>query len=166
MPLVEARPLPSARAQNIRNVAAVCYRWTAMSLAPNRLSSFADQRHLNLETYRRTGQPVTTPVWFAVDREIVYVYTLADSGKVKRIRKNPRVRIAPCDARGALKGTWMQATARIVDEGEAARAHTLLVAKYGWMKRLADLFRKIRPKPRAVIAIVAHPDLTGSSAVS
>jgi PPOX class probable F420-dependent enzyme len=128
-----------------------------MSVAPNRLSSFAEQRYLNLETYRRTGQPVTTPVWFAIERDIIYVYTLADAGKVKRIRNNPRVRIAPCDARGALKGTWVEATARIVDDSEAARAHALFIAKYGWLKRLADLFRKIRPKPRAVIAISVQP---------
>lgn len=117
-------------------------------------ATFTQQRYLNLQTYRRTGQPVATPVWFVVDRNVIYVYSLADAGKVKRIRNNPRVRIAPCDARGTLKGTWVDATARIVDEREAAQAQSLLVAKYGWMKRLADLFRKIRPKPRAVIAIV------------
>jgi PPOX class probable F420-dependent enzyme len=125
-----------------------------MSPEPNRLAAFTGQRYLNVETYRRTGQPVRTPVWFALDREVVYVYSLAAAGKVKRIRNNPRIRIAPCDARGTLKGAWVDATARIVDEREAAHAHALLVAKYGWMKRVADVVRKIRPKPRAVIAIV------------
>lgn len=120
----------------------------------HRLAQLASERYLSLETYRRTGQAVPTPVWFVVHRDSIYVYTLASAGKVKRIRNNPRVRIAPCDARGTLKGAWVEATARIVDETEAAQAHDLLVAKYGWMKRLADLFRKIRPKPRAVIAIV------------
>ncbi len=127
-----------------------------MSVGPNRPAPLAAQRYLNLETYRRTGQPVATPVWFVIERDIIYVYTLASSGKVKRIRNNPRVRIAPCDARGRLRGTWLQATARIVDESEAGRAHALLVAKYGWMKRLADLLRAIRPKPRAVIALTVH----------
>ena len=124
---------------------------SAESLGP---AAFTQQRYLSLETYRRTGQSVATPVWFVVDRDVIYVYSLADAGKVKRIRNNPRVRIAPCDARGGLKGAWVDATARIVDEREAAQAQRLLVAKYGWMKRLADLVRKIRPKPRAVIAIV------------
>jgi len=120
----------------------------------NRLAQFTEPRYLNLQTYRRTGQAVATPVWFAIDRDVIYVYSLATAGKVKRIRNNPKVRIAPCDARGTLNGVWVDATARIVDERDAAQAHGLLVAKYGWMKRLADLFRKIRPKPRAVIAIV------------
>ena len=119
----------------------------------NRLTRFAAERYLSLETYRRTGQPVATPVWFVIDRDLIYVYSLAVAGKVKRIRNNPRVRIAPCDVRGALKGAWMDATARIVDESEAGPAQRLLVAKYGWQKRLFDLLRKIRPKPRAVIAI-------------
>jgi uncharacterized protein len=124
-----------------------------MSPEQNRLAQFTEPRYLNLQTYRRTGQPVLTPVWFAIDRGVIYVYTLATAGKVKRIRNNPKVKIAPCDARGRVKGVWMDATARLVDERDAARVHGLLVARYGWMKRLADLFRKIRPKPRAVIAI-------------
>jgi PPOX class probable F420-dependent enzyme len=118
------------------------------------LATFSPHRYLSLETYRRTGQAVATPVWFVVDRDVIYVYSLATAGKVKRIRNNPRVRIAPCDARGRLTGAWVEATARIVDERHAAQAHGLLRAKYGWMKRLADLFRKMRPKPRAVLAIV------------
>jgi PPOX class probable F420-dependent enzyme len=125
-----------------------------MARADHRLAQLAAERYLSLETYRRTGQAVPTPVWFVVHGETIYVYTLASAGKVKRIRNNPRVRIAPCEARGTLKGLWIDATARIVDEGEAAQAHELLVAKYGWMKRVADLLRTLRPKPRAVIAIV------------
>jgi uncharacterized protein len=125
-----------------------------MSPEQNRLAQFTEPRYLNLETYRRTGQPVGTPVWFAMERGVIYVYSLASSGKVKRIRNNPKVRIAPCDARGTVKGVWVDASARIVDERDAAQAHGLLLAKYGWMKRLADLFRKLRPKPRTVIAIV------------
>jgi PPOX class probable F420-dependent enzyme len=124
-----------------------------MSPEQSRLTQFIEPRYLNLQTYRRTGQAVATPVWFAIDRDVIYVYTLATAGKVKRIRNNPRVKIAPCNARGAVNGVWVDATARIVEERDAAQAHGLLVAKYGWMKRLADLFRKIRPKPRAVIAI-------------
>jgi uncharacterized protein len=125
-----------------------------MAPEQRRLAQLTEARYLSLETYRRTGQAVPTPVWFVVYRDTIYVYTLASAGKVKRIRNNPRVRIAPCDARGRLKGAWVEATARIVSDTEAAQAHDLLAAKYGWMKRLADLFRKIRPKPRAVIAIV------------
>ena len=57
-----------------------------------------------LTTFRKSGQPVPTPVWFAEDGGKVYVYTRSDSGKVKRIRAGGRVELAPCDARGTLLG--------------------------------------------------------------
>ena len=72
----------------------------ARSGAQDRLGQFTQQRYLNLETYRKTGQPVATPLWFAVDRGVIYAYSLATAGKVKRIRNNPKVRIAPCDGAG------------------------------------------------------------------
>ena len=60
------------------------------------LDPFAGQRYLNLESYKRDGTPVQTPVWFAEEEGVLYVYTLANAGKVKRIRRDPHIRIAPC----------------------------------------------------------------------
>ena len=91
-----------------------------------RLSQFADEKYLNLESYRKTGQTVATPVWFAEDGALLYIYSLADAGKVKRIRNNPRVRVTPCDMRGKLKGEWVEARARIVQGAEAVKGHQLL----------------------------------------
>lgn len=68
------------------------------------LAQFDGARYLNLETYRRDGRAVRTPLWFAESGGLLYVYSLADAGKVKRMRNNPRVRLAPCDIRGKLKG--------------------------------------------------------------
>src|ERR671930_611340 len=96
----------------------------------NSLTQFAHQKYLNLETYRRTGQPVATPVWFAEAHGTLYMYSLANAGKVKRIRNNPRVRVMPCDMRGQPQGEWVEATARIVDDREAALGHKLLNDKY------------------------------------
>jgi PPOX class probable F420-dependent enzyme len=117
------------------------------------LAQFADQKYLNLETYRKTGQPVATPVWFAEANGTLYMYSLANAGKVKRIRNNSRVRIVPCDMRGQPKGEWVEAKARILDEREAALGHKLLNDKYGWMKRIGDAFSKLRQRQRVVIAI-------------
>jgi uncharacterized protein len=116
-------------------------------------AQFADQKYLNLETYRKTGQPVATPVWFAEANGTLYMYSLANAGKVKRIRNNSRVRIVPCDMRGQPKGEWVEAKARILDEREAALGHKLLNDKYGWMKRIGDAFSKLRQRQRVVIAI-------------
>jgi uncharacterized protein len=122
-------------------------------MSPNRFSQFAQQKYLNLETYRNTGRPVATPVWFAEAHGTFYIYSLAHAGKVKRIRQNPKVRIVPSDVRGRPKGEWVDAQARILDEQGAARGHQLLNQKYGWMKRIGDAVSRLRRRQRVVMAI-------------
>src|SRR5690242_11851491 len=100
---------------------------------------FAGEKYLSLESFRQNGTAVATPVWFAQDARVFYIYSLANAGKVKRIRSNPRVRIAPCDIRGGLKGDWVDARARILDDAGAQRAHRLLDQKYGLIKRIGSL---------------------------
>ena len=92
-------------------------------------------------------------MWFAEEGEEFFVYSEADAGKVKRIRNNPRVRLAPCDMRGKLKGQWVEATAHILEGPEARHANELLDAKYGWQKRLLGFFARFCPRPRAFLAI-------------
>ncbi len=84
----------------------------------NGLNQLDKQNYLNIETYRKTGVGVKTPVWFVQDDHTIYVRTLADSGKVKRIRNNRKVKIAPCKMDGALLGRWMPATAREVNDSD------------------------------------------------
>ena len=117
------------------------------------LTLFAGQRYLNLESFKRDGTPVQTPVWFAEDHGVLYVYTLTKAGKVKRIRRNPRIRLAPCTMRGTVTGPWVEAEATIVDAPTASHGHALLRHKYGWMKRMGDLFSRLMHRERVVIAI-------------
>jgi PPOX class probable F420-dependent enzyme len=117
------------------------------------LTQFANRRYLNMETYRKTGAPVATPMWFAEEAGTFYIYSLANAGKVKRIRNNPRVRIVPCDMRGNPQGEWVEAKARILDERSAPLGHKLLTEKYGWMKRMGDAFSKLMRRRRVVIAL-------------
>ena len=129
------------------------WRGKYAGMSPTRFDQFAHQTYLNLETYRRTGTPVATPVWFAEAHGTFYIYSLATAGKVKRIRNNPRVRIVPCDVRGHPKGEWVDARARILNEQGAARGHQLLNQKYGWLKRIGDAVSRLRRRRRVVIAI-------------
>ena len=117
------------------------------------LAPLAGQRYLNLESFKRDWTPVQTPVWFAEEDGVLYVYTLANAGKVKRIRRNPRIRIAPCTIRGKVIGPWVEAEATIVDATTAAHGHALLRHKYGWMKKMGDLFSRLMHRERVVIAI-------------
>jgi hypothetical protein len=92
-------------------------------------------------------------VWFAEDADVLYIYSLANAGKVKRIRNNPRVRVMPCDVRGQRKGEWVEGAARILDSAASQRAHRLLDRKYGWMKKIGGLYSKLMKRERAAIAI-------------
>jgi PPOX class probable F420-dependent enzyme len=103
-------------------------------------ASFEKQKYLNLETFRKSGVGVRTPVWFVQDGNVLYVRTIGDSGKVKRIRNNPQVNIAPCKMDGTLLDDWVQAYGReILDEEIDSKVDRLLGKKYGLMKRLFSM---------------------------
>lgn len=123
-----------------------------MTMSAGKQAQFAGQKYLSLETFKKDGQGVKTPVWFAEGDGVFYIYSLANAGKVKRIRNNPRVRLAPCDVRGRIKGGWVDGTARILDAEGAERGHRLLNQKY-WLKIIGDIFSKLRKRQRAVIAL-------------
>ena len=119
-----------------------------------RLAQFAGQRYLNLESYRKSGAAVRTPLWFAQGEAegVLYVYSVADAGKVKRIRNNARVKVVPCTLRGAPRGEWVEGRAEILDAAGAAHGHQLLRRKY-LMKRVGDFFARLRQRRHAVMAI-------------
>jgi PPOX class probable F420-dependent enzyme len=96
---------------------------------------------------------VPTPVWFVQDGEILYVRTGAVSGKIKRIRNNRQVRVAPCDMRGSLKGEWVEAQAELIEADVARRVNGLLDKKYGLMKKLFEWFTPSREGQSATVAI-------------
>ena len=99
-------------------------------------ASFDGHQFLLLTTFRRSGEGVPTPVWFARVGGTLGVFTSAQAGKVKRLRREGRVRIAPCSFKGKPKGPEQEATARLVDGEAGARIEGALAAKYGWMFRL------------------------------
>ena len=116
------------------------------------LAPFAGHKYLSLETFRKSGVGVKTPLWFAEKDGELLLYTLADSGKIKRIRNNSRVRVAPSDMRGKVLGDWMDGQARILPPDQAAEANRLLNQKY-WLKRLFDWTSKLRGTPRVYLAV-------------
>jgi len=89
-----------------------------------------DGKYLSLTSFMRDGTGVATPVWFVSDNDHLLVETDADSYKVKRIRRDAHVRIAPCDARGRVRGQPLDADAKILPEDERERVERLLARKY------------------------------------
>lgn len=101
------------------------------------IDRLAAGQYVSLVTYRKDGTAVPTPVWVSRDGDKLYVWTQADSGKVKRIRNRGHIMVAPCDARGRLQGEPVDAAARILDDpAEIARVQKLHQGKYGVVFRL------------------------------
>lgn len=124
-------------------------------------ATLGGKKYLNLETFRKNGDGVKTPVWFAVDptRDLagaeaqLFVYTIGNTGKVKRIRNNSHVRIAPCTARGEVTGEWTEARAQVISGEEAARGMGLLNKKYFPLKQILGLFAAFSRRERVVMTI-------------
>jgi len=104
------------------------------------LDQFDKQKYINLETFRKNDKSVRTPVWFVLDGETIYVNTGANSGKVKRIRNNGRVNIAPCKMDGTPNGAWVPADAREISDAEVSKkVNRLLDRKYGLIRKMFSL---------------------------
>jgi len=96
------------------------------------IEQFENQSYLSLQTYRKNGDAMPTPVWFVQAGDQFYVRTIAGSGKVKRIHNNPNIKIMPCGRMGEPLGTWIAAQANeILDEETFTLVRSLLAAKYG-----------------------------------
>lgn len=124
-------------------------------MGQDKLGALAKQKHIVLETYRKTGEPVRTPVWCMVDNSLVYVVTRSHTGKVKRLRNNPAVRLAPSSFGGDPKGEWLEGKARFAEGEEAERAVQLRKKKYGLQAMLVGMmsYSKFSKGDTTVIAI-------------
>lgn len=89
-----------------------------------------------LTTFRKNGTPVPTPVWAAAVGDELLVWTEVATGKVKRIRRDGRVTIAPCNFRGTAKGPAIETRARLLADEGVARTQAAIEAKYGLLGRI------------------------------
>jgi PPOX class probable F420-dependent enzyme len=124
-----------------------------ISNAAERTSALQGYRYLNLTTFRKNGTPIVTTVWFAQANDTVYLWTAWTSGKVKRIRNNPTVQIAPSTHLGRPCGPGIDGSARILPVGEQHAAQQLMDQKYGWKKRMFALIWRLRGREQVYIQI-------------
>ncbi len=115
--------------------------------------SIADEKYVLITTFRKNGDPVSSPVWIAALQDGTAGFTTEDnSGKVKRIRNNPRVTLQPCSMRGAPKdgATFVEATAAVLLGADAQPIRAAIHSKYSVTSKLftvGELWRKVRSKP-------------------
>ena len=112
-------------------------------------SCFRKEEFLSLETYRKNGETIKSPMWFAQDNDALYLWTMADTSKVKRIRNNPHVNIAPCKRMGEVTGEWMTAHATIDDSPIlVAQVEAMLLKKIGLFFRIFRFIDAIRDRQK------------------
>jgi uncharacterized protein len=125
------------------------------------LTALSDAKYVSLRSFKRNGEPVDTPVWFAVAEGRLVVFTDGTSYKVKRIRRNPNVQLARCDFRGNVLGPWHAATCRAVeaDPERIGRAYAALNRKYGLLMRIGTVLSTLagRVKRRLILEITLDP---------
>jgi len=116
------------------------------------MADLGAQRYVSITTFRRDGTPVATPVWVIGHADLLYVWTGAQTGKAKRIRRNPDVTLAPCTGRGKVTGPPVKLRAQIVQAADRPEVWPKFLAKYGfqlravmWSNRLSGLLSRGKP---------------------
>ncbi|NDB47002.1 MAG: PPOX class F420-dependent oxidoreductase [Nitrososphaeria archaeon] len=106
------------------------------------LAILEKHKYVNLETYKKNGQAVQTPVWFMISDNTILVQTMKTTGKIKRIRNNQKIRIMPCGIRGEPKGEWIEGTAKLADDAKIQEIARLRAKKYGFKAKMLGMFMK------------------------
>jgi hypothetical protein len=102
------------------------------------LENLQSQKYISLETYKKNNQPIRTPVWFVIQNDLIYVITRIKTGKVKRIKNNPHVKLAPCTFKGKPTGECVEGNTSKVSGQESEKAIKLRKKKYGLMANIAQ----------------------------
>jgi PPOX class probable F420-dependent enzyme len=100
------------------------------------LTDLQGQKYCVLVTYKKSGEPIPSPLWFGTGSGRIYFQTGASTAKVKRIERNPQVRVAAATSRGRPRSAPLVGTARVLPVDEAAEAERCLQANYGLGRRL------------------------------
>ena len=118
----------------------------------NNLETFEKAKYINIQTYKKTGQPISTPVWFIIKDNKIFFRTSHNSGKIKRIRNNNNVKFALCDIRGKIKGEWNEGIAKIENDSDNSILFQIN-KKYGLSSRLMKIFYKIKKIDIVILSI-------------
>jgi len=124
---------------------------------PEAISRFQGEKVISLETYRRNGEPVRTPVWFLEENGILYVHTDDSTGKVKRIRRNPKVRLAPSHFRGKPKAEYIDAQAELeTSPATVEEYHSKIYKKYGFQGTFTKFIQRFSRSKANDVIIAIH----------
>jgi uncharacterized protein len=114
-------------------------------------TALGQQRFVSLTTFKRNGEGVATPMWIGRDGADLFVWTPADSWKVKRVRNNPRVLLAPSSRFGKVRDGVLPtegAAQAVTDPVTVERLRDVIRRKYGLGYRLVTLVETIATRGR------------------
>jgi uncharacterized protein len=117
----------------------------------NSHQSLETGNYINLLTYKKNGEPVSTPVWFIFEDKKIFIRTSNKSGKLKRIKNNNNVKFALCDIRGKIKGEWHNGLAEL--EANNKWVFPKINKKYGFFAYLINLLYKIKKMNIIILSI-------------
>jgi PPOX class probable F420-dependent enzyme len=108
------------------------------------LSALFPGRYLSVTSFKRDGTGVATPLWFVSDGSRLFALTDLHSAKVRRIRRNPRVLIAPCGPSGKLRSDPLPARVDLLTATpELERVQGLLKKRYKISYRVVMLIYRL-----------------------
>ena len=112
-------------------------------------------KYVSLVTFRKSGATVPTPVWFVLEGGRLYVWTIRTSGKIKRIKNNPKVTFAPCKMDGEPLGPYMDGVASISVDDSSEELNSKFRSKYGILFTLDKFVTRVSGKQRVFVEVRA-----------
>jgi PPOX class probable F420-dependent enzyme len=118
------------------------------------LANLANSTYIALETYRKNGQGVITPVWVTAQDGKLFVWTRSSTGKVKRIRNNASIKLCESDGRGNPHSEWITASAKLLSQPEELeKQQKRMASKYGFQYHLLSFMGKLTRSKASNIVI-------------
>lgn len=126
----------------------------------NFFDKISNEKYINLQTQRKNGNLVSTPVWFVIKDNEIFIRSGQKSGKIKRIRNNKNVKIAICDIKGKIKGEIYDAIAKFEVTLDYKEINSLFDKKYGIIASLLKIFYKIKKINLTIVSLKVNESYT------
>jgi len=128
-------------------------------MVKNIFEGFYDKKYINLQTFKKNGEIVSTPVWFVLKNNEIFFRSDADSGKVKRIRNNNNIKASICDIRGNIKGQTYTGIANFQDKSRYNEINSLFDKKYSLVSPILKIVYKLRKINLVILSITFNTNM-------
>jgi PPOX class probable F420-dependent enzyme len=125
-------------------------------MVENIFEGFYDKKYINLQTFKKNGEIVSTPVWFVLKNNEILFRSDRNSGKVKRIRKNNNVKLAICGIRGNIEGQTYTGIANFQDKSRYKEINSLFDKKYSLLSPILKIVYKLRKINLVILSITLN----------